>query len=77
MEENKNQKLTFSVVESKKMEIPEYTENTSTALGTSPCIDTGFKPTSATSVSAEIEFNSIEGWEYIFGSEFTDNAVKY
>ncbi|MBR3222622.1 MAG: sigma-70 family RNA polymerase sigma factor [Kiritimatiellae bacterium] len=54
-----------------------FTENTSTALGTSPCIDTGFKPTSATSVSAEIEFNSIEGWEYIFGSEFTDGGVKY
>lgn len=31
MEENKNQKLTFSVVESKKMEIPEYTENTNTS----------------------------------------------
>ena len=54
-----------------------FTENTSTALGTSPCIDTGFKPTSGTSVSAEIEFNSIEGWEYIFGSEFTDGGVKY
>ena len=54
-----------------------YTENTSTALGTSPCIDTGFKPTSGTSVSGEIEFNSIEGWEYIFGSEFTDDGVKY
>ena len=55
----------------------EYLENDNVNLGTSPCIDTGFKPTSGTSVSSEIEFDEIVGWEYIFGSEFTDNGIKY